>query len=59
MSDEEHTLLLVRGTIAGMPDADRKEVELAALKLREVVKTHGDHGVMAFALVGAELQMEG
>lgn len=58
MNEEQHTLLLVRGTIAGLPEGDRKGVELAALKLREVVKTHGDHGLMAIALVCAELQAE-
>ena len=58
MNEDEHTLLLVRGMIAGMPDADRKEVALAALKLREVVKAHGEHGLVAIALVVVELQME-
>jgi hypothetical protein len=54
MTEEQQTLLLVRGTIASLPEADRKGIELAAQKLREVVLHHNDHGVMALVLVSAE-----
>lgn len=59
MNEEQQTLLLIRGEIYALPDADRKGVELAAAKLREVVKLHNDHGMLALALVGAELAAEG
>ena len=55
MTDEQITLLIIRGELASLPEADRKGVELAAQKLREVVATHNDHGCLALALVAAEL----
>lgn len=58
MTEERQTLLIIKGVIAELPDADRKGVELAAAKLREVVLLHNDHGKMALALVGAELAAE-
>lgn len=58
MTDDRHTLLIIRGAVASMPEADRKGVELAAAKLREVVQHHNDHGRIALALVGAELAAE-
>ncbi len=59
MTEDKATLLLIKGAIADLPTPDREGVELAAAKLREVIAVHNDHGRMAFALVGAELQMEG
>ena len=59
MTLEQQALFLIRGAIASLPEADRQGVELAAAKLREVVKAHNDHGLMAMALVGAELDAEG
>ena len=58
MTEDLQNLLIIRGHIAGLPAADRKGIELAAQKLREVVKAHGEHGLVAIALVVAELQME-
>lgn len=54
MTQEQITLLAVRQVVAQLAEADRKGVELAAAKLREVVATHNDHGRIALALVGAE-----
>lgn len=59
MNEEQHQLLLIRGAIYNLPDADCKGVELAAAKLREVVALHNDHGRLALALVGAEHAAEG
>ncbi len=59
MNAEQQQLLLVRGAIASLTESDRKGVELAAAKLREVVALHNDHGLMALALVGAEHAAEG
>lgn len=58
MTEEQHVLLIIRGAIAGLPEADRQGVDLAAAKLREVVLHHNDHGKMALALVGAEQAAE-
>lgn len=58
MTEDQQTLLIIRGAIAGLADADRKGVELAAAKLREVVTLHNDHGLLALALVGAEKAAE-
>ena len=58
MTEERQTLLIIQGAIAELPDADRQGVELAAVKLREVVLLHNDHGKMALVLVGAELAAE-
>lgn len=54
MTDEYATWVAVRLVIAELPEADRKGVELAAAKLREVIALHNDHGRLALALVGAE-----
>lgn len=58
MTTEKLQLLLIRGAIAELPVDDRKGIEIAAEKLREVVATHNDHGKMALALVGAEWAAE-
>ncbi|MVT28192.1 hypothetical protein C8E08_5004 [Paracidovorax citrulli] len=58
MTEAQYALLLIRGAIAGLPEADRQGVELAAAKLREVVLHHNDHGQLALALVGAEQDAE-
>lgn len=51
------TLKLIRGEIAGLALDDQAKVQAAAQQLRDVIKAAGDHGVMAMALVGAELQV--
>ena len=58
MTEEQQVLLIIRGTIAGLPEADQKGIALAAQKLREVVAHHNDHGKFALALVGAEQAAE-
>jgi translation initiation factor 1 (eIF-1/SUI1) len=54
MTDEEHTLLMIRGTIAGMSEDDQIRIKAIASTLRNVLATGGNHAQMAFALVGAE-----
>ena len=58
-TDEEDriTLTLIRGEVAGLPEADQAKVNAAAQQLREVIATSGKHGFLAMALVGAELQL--
>ena len=58
MNTEQQQLLLIRHVIAELPEDDRAGVQLAALKLREVVALHNDHGLLALALVGAEYAAE-
>ena len=58
MTEEQQQLLTIRGAVYALPDADRRGVELAAAKLREVIAHHNDHGRLALALVGAELAAE-
>lgn len=58
MNDQDKlSLLLIKGSIADLPADDQARVQQAAQQLRDVVKAAGDHGVMAMALVGAELQV--
>lgn len=54
MTDEEQTLLLIRGTIAGMSEDDQIRVKSIAETIRNVLKAGGGHAAMALALVGAE-----
>lgn len=55
MTDEEQTLLVIRGTIAGMPEDDQIRVKAIAATLRNALKAGGSHAELALALVGAEL----
>jgi len=47
-------LLMMKGVIAALPQADRDGVELAATKIRQIVALHNDHGQLALALVALE-----
>jgi hypothetical protein len=55
MTEEEQTLLVIRGTIAGLSEDDQNRVKSIAETLRNVLKAGEGHAAMAFALVGAEL----
>jgi hypothetical protein len=58
MDDQDKiTLTLIRGEIAGLPQHDQDLVKANASKLRELLSDTGQHGMLAFALVGAELQV--
>ena len=54
MTDEEQTLLMIRGTIAGLPEDDQIQVKVIAQTLRNILKQDA-RAPMAFALVGAEM----
>lgn len=54
MTDEEQTLLLVRGAIATMPEEEQQKVRAAYIALKSAVQEHGDSGVCALVLLGAE-----
>lgn len=54
MTEEEKTLLVIRRTIAGLPEDDQIQVKAVAETLRNSLKAGGAHAVLALALVGAE-----
>lgn len=54
MTDEEQTLLLIRGQIASLPEDDQIQVKAIAMTLRNILK-QDERAPIAFALVGAEM----
>lgn len=54
MTDEEQTLLVIRGAIAGMSEDDQIRVKAIAETFRNALKAGGGYAAMALALVGAE-----
>jgi hypothetical protein len=56
MSNEARALVLVvKGMISEMPEADRAVVADCADHLKSIVRAHGEAGMIALALVSAEL----
>lgn len=58
MTEEQQMLLLIRGTIAGMPEDEQIQVKAIAETFRNAIKAGGAHAMLAFALVGAEQQAQ-
>lgn len=56
MNEAQQRLLMIRGTIYALPEEDRKLVEAAAVELRVLLAARKEHGVMALALVGSEIE---
>lgn len=54
MTEEQQTLVLIKGAIFDLPAADQQKVQAAAEIIRQVSQTHGVYGSLALALVGAE-----
>lgn len=54
MTDEEQTLLLIRGQIASLPEDDQIQVKCIATTLRNIL-SQDPRAPVAFALVGAEM----
>jgi hypothetical protein len=52
------TLAAVRKEVAELPAFKRQQVEQAARMLREFIVQRGQVGIVAFGLVGAELQAD-
>ncbi len=60
MSDDQVTLLAIKGAISELPDEQRMACNELAESMRQMVlMAPPPVGTLAFALVGAELQMEG
>lgn len=57
MTNEEQTLLMIRGTIASLPEEEQIQIKVIATSLRNILK-QDNWAPMAFALVGAELAAE-
>ena len=49
-------LLIIKGAISELPQAEQDKVKVAAEELRAVLAKHPEVGVLAFALVGVQLQ---
>lgn len=56
MTPEQETLLIIKGAIAELTEAERRRVEVAEQHIRALIQQDKDAAVMAIALVGAELQ---
>ena len=59
MTDEEQTVLLIKGTISELPATEAEAcLELADFLRQAVAKAGMPVGPMAIALVGAQMQLE-
>jgi hypothetical protein len=56
VTEEEMTLLAIKGLISDLAPEQREQCEAMAEHLRRMIEDAGDVGTLAFALVGAELQ---
>lgn len=59
MTEEEQTVLMIKGMIASLPPASREQCEAMVEHLRRMVSDAGDVvGPLSIALVGAELDAQ-
>ena len=56
MNQAQQTLLMIQGVIFGLPEADQKLVQAAAVELRTLLAARKEHGLMALGLVAAEIE---
>ena len=60
MSDEQQTLLVIRGAISTLPPESQEAIAEMAEHIRRMIRTAAQgEGALAVALVGAELAAEG
>lgn len=57
-AQEKVTLLMIKGAIYDMPKEEQDTIATLAQQLRNIVKDAGAQGVLALALVGAEVAAE-
>lgn len=55
---EQAQLIVVRGVIAGLDKPMQEEIAMVAAELRATMNKYGDTGIMALALLGAEVAAE-
>jgi len=58
MSAEEETVLMAKGIVSELPAADQEVCNKLAEHFRVQIRSAGLVGVLAFSLVGAEMQLE-
>ncbi|MFV9065679.1 hypothetical protein ABQ366_10910 [Serratia fonticola] len=58
MTTDQQTLLMFKGLIASLPEESQAKVKEAEAKLRGIIADYpGGEAVVAFGMIGAELQM--
>lgn len=55
MTKDEETLILIKGVVFDLHPADQEKVRMVVETIRQLVHAHGTIGLLAFALVGAEV----
>jgi len=55
MTNEEETVLMIRGAIASMSPEEQGRIKDAIEEIKRVRATYGDAADMAIALIGAEM----
>lgn len=56
MTDDQITILAIKGAIAELPTEQAQKCAELATTIREMIVTHGEAAIYAIALIGAELQ---
>lgn len=59
MTEEQITLLMLKGAISEQAPEEQRTIKAAADQIRAVVDASGPLGVLALGLVGAELAAAG
>lgn len=55
---EQVTLLLIKGAISDLSQEDQDTVRACAHKFRTILESTGAQGMLAYALVGAEIAVK-
>ena len=55
MTTDQAATLLIRGSIASMPEEFQNQVKQAKDEINQIILKYTDAGMMAVALIGAEL----
>ena len=55
MTEEQTTLLLIKGALSEFGADEQQKVNACADQLRSILEANGKHGLWALGLVGAEL----
>lgn len=58
MTDDEQTLYMFKGLISEMPAEDRAKFAAAYDDIKAAVERHGNVGVVAVGMIGAEIAVE-
>ncbi|MBA5234765.1 hypothetical protein H2Y56_22040 [Pectobacterium aroidearum] len=59
MTQQEATLLLIKGTISELPDEKQKLVAACAQTIRDLISNNpAGEGLIALALVGSEIDLQ-